>query len=98
MTVNGKQFLRTVHRLVALTYLPNPNNLPEVNHKDGDRLNNDVSNLEWTTRSGNAKHAADYLNMRGSHVGTAKLTENDVLEIVRLSGLNMTQTQLAEKF
>lgn len=47
-----------VHRLVAMAFLPNPDNLPEVNHKDGDKGNNDVSNLEWISRHGNMQHAA----------------------------------------
>lgn len=41
----GKQLL--VHRLVAITYIPNPNNYPEVNHKDEKKWHNEVSNLEW---------------------------------------------------
>lgn len=53
----GKQKQLLVHRLVAQAFIPNPNNLPEVNHKDGNKRNNNVDNLEWTTRSENEEHA-----------------------------------------
>lgn len=52
----GKWRFILVHRLVAEAYLPNIDMLPEVNHKDGDKLNNDVSNLEWCTSSQNRIH------------------------------------------
>ena len=54
--VNGKKQYY-VHRLVAETFIPNPNNLIDVNHKDGCKTNNILSNLEWCSRSDNQKHA-----------------------------------------
>lgn len=56
---NYKQKTFLVHRVVACTFIPNPENLLEVNHKDGNKQNNNVSNLEWVSRSTNIKHGID---------------------------------------
>ena len=53
---DGKKKTFTIHRLVAETFLPNPNNLLEVNHKDEDKTNNSVDNLEWCTREYNINY------------------------------------------
>lgn len=50
---------RTLHRLLALAFIPNPDRLPQVNHKDGDKLNNSLDNLEWGTQRHNLYHAMD---------------------------------------
>lgn len=67
---DGKSKTREVHRLVAQTFVANPDNLPVVNHIDGNKQNNYYKNLEWTTYSGNIKHAhATGLNKSNAREG-----------------------------
>lgn len=76
-----------IHHLVALTYIPNPNKLPQANHKNGDKACNCIENLEWTDNSRNQKHAYRiglHQPIKGEECGTSKLVAEQVLEIRRL--------------
>lgn len=55
----GKRSHLSVHRIVAESYIPNPNSLPQVNHKDGNKKNNHINNLEWCTSQQNNIHALE---------------------------------------
>ena len=85
----GKGRMFQVHRLVAKAFVPNPDNLPEVNHLDGNPGNNHYTNLEWTTRKGNMRHAvrtglmnSDKRRLpQGESHHNSKLTDNDVRTI-----------------
>lgn len=82
-TIHGRQYL--IHRLVAEAFIPNPETKPEVNHKDGNKQNNDVSNLEWCTRSENQKHAYENkLQPKSSGTYRGKFTSEQREEIKRL--------------
>lgn len=71
-----------IHTLVAKQFIPNPDNLPQVNHKDGNKENNRIDNLEWCTAKGNIRHAFDVLHREPSGkkeiIGIDKYT-NDVV-------------------
>lgn len=102
---NGKYYNRAVHRLVAETYIANPNNYPYVNHKDGNKTNNAVSNLEWVTQQMNIQHAhrTGLINVaRGENHYLSKLTNADVKEIKKLLKLGkkfgLTQKIIASMF
>lgn len=92
VSIRSKKYL--VHRLVAITFLDNPENKPEVNHKDGNKDNNHYSNLEWVTASENIKHghSIGLNNQKGSKNNSSKLMESDVLKIRNLysEGNNLT--------
>jgi len=97
-----KKKTKMVSRLVAEAFIPNPNNYPEVNHKDHDKSNNFYLNLEWCTASYNIKYA--YYNGRmpyrgGEGCSLSKLKDKDVLEIRKLyKTKEYSQADLAEKF
>lgn len=90
-----------VHRLVAMAFIENPNSSPQVNHVDGDKENNSVSNLEWCTPSENCTHALAtnlYKPACGESSGSSVLTEADVIEIRGMAERGIYHKDIAEKF
>jgi len=80
----GKQRCRKAHRLFAQIFIPNPLNLPQVNHIDGNKLNNHISNLEWVTNKQNSDHAWDHKlipKSYGENTTKAVLRDNDIIFI-----------------
>ena len=102
---NGKGYLRIsiggklmfVHRLVAEKYVPNPENKPQVNHKDGNKLNNRADNLEWVSNQENRDHAVkNGLHLSGDNCPWSKLTWKAV-EFIR-EHTEYNSNELAEIF
>lgn len=95
---DGKEKDITIHRLVAMQFVDNPNNLPQVNHKDGNKLNNCVSNLEWCTKEANGLHAKlNGLMQHGADRPSSKLTESDVIEMYKMKGV-LRAAEVAERY
>ena len=69
LNLEGKTKYYYLHRLIAQNFIPNPDNLPCVNHKDGDKLNNNIDNLEWCSYSQNNKHAFEH-NLKQNNIKT----------------------------
>lgn len=99
VTLHGRQFNKKVHRLVAETFIPNPNNYSDVNHIDGDKLNNHVSNLEWCTRKYNINHSYKLgLSKTGEYRYNAKLTNDDCSEIFEAHEAGISQRDIAKHY
>lgn len=86
LSYNGEKKKQYVHRLVAKAFIKNDSNKPEINHKDGNKLNNSVENLEWCTSSENKKHAyknglRSVVDVNGEKNGRSKLKEKEIIEI-----------------
>jgi hypothetical protein len=89
LTKDGETVGHSVHRLVAKAFIPNPDNLPEVNHKDKDTTNNCVENLEWCTRQYNIEYSK---NKRvGQYIDGEKVAEyKSIVYASKMTGISRT--------
>jgi hypothetical protein len=84
LTVAVRKKSYSVHRLVAMAWIENPNESPQVNHKDGNKQNNHADNLEWVTNLENLRHGHElglFHPIKGEKHGKSKLTDAQVVEI-----------------
>lgn len=99
---NNKDYSKTIHRLVAQAFIPNPENKSQINHKNGVKTDNRVENLEWCTVSENHKHAFKNKlreNRKGEDCNFTKLTKEQVNEIrKRFKYEKITKRQLAKEY
>jgi hypothetical protein len=91
--LRGKAF--KIHRLVSIAFLTNSENHKCINHIDGNKLNNNVDNLEWCSHSHNLQHAYDVGLRSGKHL--RKYTDDDAIKIDNLAKLNYRNIDIAKK-
>ena len=99
LNLSGNNKRLKMHRLVAKAFIPNPELKKTVNHINSNRSNNNLNNLEWATQSENILHAFKYgyKDSHGENHSHNKLTEKQVLEILKLKG-KATQQVIADTF
>jgi 5-methylcytosine-specific restriction endonuclease McrA len=97
---NGKSKTITIHQLVARAFIDNPENKKEVNHKDGNKLNNNINNLEWATNIENKRHAIKngLIDQKGEKNYKAKLKDKDIPNIHKLLAKEVSQKIIAKKY
>lgn len=99
--VNGKDTRIFFHRLVAEAFCEKPEGKTIVNHKDGNKLNNSADNLEWCDYRHNLKHAFENglrSQVKGEQVHLSKLTDDEVIKILRMSKNKFSATWLGKRF
>ena len=102
LTVNSKTTKVSIHRLVAKHFIPNHNNKEQVNHIDGNKINNKAQNLEWSTQSENMRHANKNgltRDRKGNNSFYHKVNEDDVLKIRKMYATgNYLMREIAEMY
>lgn len=100
LTKDNKSYYRKPHRLVAEAFLPNPDNLPQVNHKDGNKINNRLENLEWCTAKYNTNHAVISglkIAKRGVENKRCRFTKEDIVNIKQMA-IDHRRKDISDKF
>lgn len=91
-----------VHRLVAKAFIPNPDNKPQVNHKDGNKLNYSIDNLEWCTAQENIRHAHELglsVHAKGYKAKDSRLTQGQRMQVVVMYAIEqLGQNDIASRF
>lgn len=82
---NNEQNTMLVHRIVAQAFIPNPDNLPQVNHKDTNKLNNYMTNLEWSTCQQNIIHSVKMGTFKKSCINLSQKKNQTVGHLMRLT-------------
>lgn len=99
ISIGGTISKRKIHRMVAQAFIENPNNYPQVNHIDGDRSNNKVSNLEWCNNSRNQLHAYDHnLHKSGEDHAQSKFSNDEVHNMRESRKAGMKMKDIASTF
>lgn len=101
LSIDGKCKTFSVHRLIAQAYIPNPNNFPTVNHKNGIKTDNRIENLEWVTFSENIIHAMEtglLVPAKGKNTKHGRFDEKDINEIRKLYSDGLSQYKIAELY
>lgn len=112
LTKNGERKNFYVHRLVAKAFVDNPQQKPQINHKNCDKSDNKALNLEWVTLKENMQHASENgllrcseyqkeqtsKSNRGSGHGNSKLTEPDIIKIRDMRKDGLTYKEIAQRF
>jgi len=97
LSINGRQIQKYVHVLVATEYLPLLKDKKQVNHKDGNKSNNNLINLEWVNNSENQIHAHKTgLKNNGNNLWNGKFSEEDIQKIKSLKNDGVLQYKIAE--